>query len=33
MFTDYYKILGVDISASSEEIRTAYRSLSKKMAS
>jgi len=30
MFTDYYKILGVDISASSEEIRIAYRSLSKK---
>lgn len=30
MFIDYYKILGVDFSASFEEIRTAYRSLSKK---
>lgn len=30
MFTDYYIVLGVDISASAEKIKTAYRSLSKK---
>ena len=30
MFVDYYKVLGVDVSASAEEIKSAYRSLSKK---
>ena len=30
MLVDYYKVLGIDYSASFEEIRTAYRSLSKK---
>lgn len=30
MFIDYYKVLGVVISASAEEIKTAYHSLSKK---
>lgn len=30
MLTDYYSVLGVNISASQEEIKTAYRTLSKR---
>lgn len=30
MFKDYYKILGIDVSASAEDIKSAYREMSRK---